>query len=1028
MSDPWSDFRNLCSYYIDCVKYSEKRQEYLFLDQLNNSFMLPALGYNWHREQEIDIQTSLEERYIREVLLIAEDSDELFIGYPLSSFISTKGVHCLSPIMLFPVKVSTLGQGSTTGLRITIDRKGIDLNQEWLEYNIPRDQQVRFVRACERVTDSEGCLDVEIALQFMSNHFHQSLDPNRMDFSLRHPGNSRNTLLNTAVLFVGASTKYTRTLIKELNQIQCEPDVVLDQTALAYVFRNPPLEIKKTSDEEKRVPVLFTKNPLNDGQYRAVEEALNNPVSKVTGPPGTGKSHMSVNLIANEVFNGGSVLFTSKNHKAIHAVWEMCQENNPGNGFDFVAFSTIPGNESVYQWDKMQDEIANKQALVKDHLNKCGKIGLLADGTDIPYSALDSIEQARDEFRDASVICQRYEEYRKRVSNFERYIEELDDYLSGWREEIRKDPKKVKDFLELWTKYECTTKPDSAWIRLLGWLKRILLVQKEGPDVIKQLKEIAPELAKAYLRPSTVKKHVRKLLHAINIREKLEELRKSEQDVVRQEESENNYETLKNGLKEAYEKILKYSKAAYLDFVCQRVNGMDNDDLLNRMKDAVNELYKHEPLPFMTQFPETRKFDEVLRLFKEFHKIFPAWGVTLLSLKKASPCVPGVFSLVLIDEASQCETPPMIPALFRAKRVAVVGDSEQFPPVITMKKNRDEHLCKAYGIERRFMFSSNSVFSVIPRFGPEIINLVDHFRCMDEIAMYFNEEFYKSSLCPCVGNREDQGYHSYGLKPGMMFIDAPGGDSEEIDKAIEYLKEHQSFTGSVGVISPLRKLANRMKTICADQRGELPKGLTDERINTANGFQGGQCDIIVFLLGLNEDRTHGEEWYITGKENRYIFNVSVSRAKVCFVAIGDKRRAEDSGLSYIQKLIPRERNQKNVKVGKGEIVLRDALMKAGISTKQQYPICGRYLDLAIDDKNRNIKIDIEVDGQAYHLDRNGCRKSDDIHRDLLMEINGWKVLRFWHHEVMMDIGACVQKVQDAIKDCTDNKKRGMDAG
>ena len=27
MATPWTRFRNLCSYYIDCVKYSEKRQK-----------------------------------------------------------------------------------------------------------------------------------------------------------------------------------------------------------------------------------------------------------------------------------------------------------------------------------------------------------------------------------------------------------------------------------------------------------------------------------------------------------------------------------------------------------------------------------------------------------------------------------------------------------------------------------------------------------------------------------------------------------------------------------------------------------------------------------------------------------------------------------------------------------------------------------------------------------------------------------------------------------------------------------------
>ncbi|MGN0844252.1 MAG: AAA domain-containing protein [Kiritimatiellia bacterium] len=1050
----WTEFRNFCSYCIDCVKYSEKSQEYLFPNQLNTNFMLPALGYDWLQKEEFDIPTTQEQRYIRTALLTAEESDELFIGYPLSSFISTGGAHCLSPVMLFPVTVSTLGQGLTTGLRITIDRRGIEINKAWLEFHVPRDQHPRFARACENSLNGMN-LDVENVLSFISAHFrkNEAIDSNRLSLKLSPPEGKSDNLLNTAVLFIGSSTKYTRTLIKELTQIRVEPDEVLDQTALAHVFRNPPLEIKEASDEEKKVPVLFTKNPLNDGQYRAIEEALNHPVSKVTGPPGTGKSHMSVNLIENEVFNGGSVLFTSKNHKAIHAVYEMCQDNKPREGFDFVSFCTIPGNDSVCQWDKMYDEIEKKRDLVTDYLNKSGRTNLPKNNDQIPFPALDSINHAQGMFRDANAYVKKYDVFRKKLSHFEQLMVETEKSLSALSgipvSELQKKLQKLAEFLktldwerfqtddewlrklakclELLKKEESTSETDSAWIRLMLWVRRFVFFRKR-PDVIKQLKAIAPGLAAAYSKPSTIKKNARRLLRTIKFREKLEEFRKTEMEVIRQEESECNYEELETSLLQALKTIQACSKDAFVDFLCQKVNDMADGSLLDKMKDAVDGLVA--PLPFMTQNPMKGKYDEALRLFGAFHKIFPAWGVTLLSLRKASPCLPGVFSLVLIDEASQCEIPPMIPALFRAKRVAVVGDTKQFPPVITMKKKLDEKLCKVHGVERKFMFSENNVFSVIPRSGAEIIELSEHFRCTDEIAMYCNEEFYKGKLCPSVGDRNNQGYDAYGLKPGMDFIDARDGDEAEIDCAIEYLKKlrKNGFKGTVGVISPLRKLANEMKTVCFRQAQALPVGLTDERINTANGFQGGQCDIIVFLLGLNENRKNGEEWYITDKDNKYIFNVSVSRAKVCFVAIGNKDRAENSGLSHIQKLIPGERIPKNVKIGPGEKRLQEALTNAGIETIAQYPVLGRYLDLAIVDEARNLKIDIEVDGQAYHLDRNGCRKNDDIHRDLLMATNGWKVLRFWHYEVIEHTAACVKKVREAIGKCSKERDAGRKRG
>jgi hypothetical protein len=82
-------------------------------------------------------------------------------------------------------------------------------------------------------------------------------------------------------------------------------------------------------------------------------------------------------------------------------------------------------------------------------------------------------------------------------------------------------------------------------------------------------------------------------------------------------------------------------------------------------------------------------------------------------------------------------------------------------------------------------------------------------------------------------------------------------------------------------------------------------------------------------------------------DNKYIYNVSVSRAKYLFVTFGDKKRVLASGISYIQKLIPEERPKRKVSIGPGEERLRIALERAGIVTVPQYPIAGRYLDLAI---------------------------------------------------------------------------------
>lgn len=445
------------------------------------------------------------------------------------------------------------------------------------------------------------------------------------------------------------------------------------------------------------------------------------------------------------------------------------------------------------------------------------------------------------------------------------------------------------------------------------------------------------------------------------------------------------------------------------------------DRIVAECKAASDKVLKTANLEFLSGIDDEGKYDEAIDRFGKFLDIFPAWAATMLSLRRASPCLPGVFSLAIIDEASQCELPPMIPVLFRAKRVAVVGDPNQFPPVITLTDSKDRSLRRKYRIDTpeysKFAFKGNNVFSVVP--GKDLL-LNEHFRCADGIAEYFNDEFYDGELSLCCEYGRTGSSSMGGEKAGMMWIDAPGGDATEMEAALEYLKglRRDGFSGSIGVISPLRELANSFKTLAATHRGSIPKQLdVASQINTANGFQGGECDVILFLLGLNADRTRGQDWYVTAPENKYIYNVSVSRAKHLFVAFGDRKKVAMCGLSYIQRLIPETRPPRKVSVGPGEERLRLALQRAGIETVPQFPVLNRYLDLAIPALN----IDIEVDGQAYHLDCHGCRKADDTHRDIQLQAAGWHTIRFWHHEVVGDVAKCVQRIKKLISELKDQR-------
>jgi len=51
-----------------------------------------------------------------------------------------------------------------------------------------------------------------------------------------------------------------------------------------------------------------------------VRQSLSNPLTVITGPPGTGKSQVVTSILVNAARQGKTVLFASKNNKAVDVV------------------------------------------------------------------------------------------------------------------------------------------------------------------------------------------------------------------------------------------------------------------------------------------------------------------------------------------------------------------------------------------------------------------------------------------------------------------------------------------------------------------------------------------------------------------------------------------------------------------------------------------------------------------------------------------------------------------------------------
>lgn len=100
------------------------------------------------------------------------------------------------------------------------------------------------------------------------------------------------------------------------------------------------------------------------------------------------------------------------------------------------------------------------------------------------------------------------------------------------------------------------------------------------------------------------------------------------------------------------------------------------------------------------------------------------------------------------------------------------------------------------------------------------------------------------------------------------------------------------------------------------------------------------------------------------------------------------------------------------KDSKIEKKVQEALKSAGISFVTHYPfynkICETRIDIALPER----KLAVYCDGDYWHNIPSYKERDARIVKGL--EIDGWRVLRFWEHEINSNVNACVDKILNVV--------------
>ena len=298
--------------------------------------------------------------------------------------------------------------------------------------------------------------------------------------------------------------------------------------------------------------------------------------------------------------------------------------------------------------------------------------------------------------------------------------------------------------------------------------------------------------------------------------------------------------------------------------------------------------------------------------FGKLKKAFPCIVAGIRDYAEYIPLEPGIFDVVIIDEASQVSIAQAFPALLRAKKVVVLGDKKQFSNVKTAQARTDtntEYLNRLdtsfrknisagpAELERLTKFNIKTsileFFEFIANFN---IMLCKHFRGYRELISYSSEHFYEGGL-QAIRIRgksiEDTIKFSLIEHDGKQEL-AKNTNSLECEFILNKLRQLKTEGNrcSVGIITPH---TNQQKLIASAVSDDLDRDYFYEslklKIMTFDTCQGEERDTIFYSMVASpaEDKLWGvfikdldsvdlEEG---GQIKAQRLNVGFSRAKEC---------------------------------------------------------------------------------------------------------------------------------------------------